>query len=311
MNLRTGPGMPAGPSLRTASHIVTLVVTEEPHPPRLQPNEVQLVPRKVGLIVTPIAGGAARDPIEIARKVPPSSNPDAIRLLGVDGEQVWIRAGKIYTYDLRTGEVDEASSSAPRFASPSVSDAVTSGALLTPTDWLGMHRPDDVESGRLKPGSPVMPNLFPLRHLPFEPLRDSKIPERDGRRLYHGRIDPSGPIPRFASMDAVDSTVYRNGVVLTESKGQPLILKDPDSLLIAHEGKFPEITLQVHRVTLEGKLLWTADTRINRDLEILPGRDVIAFRGAPQVPSGKFPQPVLVLLNPRTGEIQSRELRWP
>jgi hypothetical protein len=104
-------------------------------------------------------------------------------------------------------------------------------------------------------------------------------------------------------MEPVGADEYRNGVVLTDSA-------QSDGGLIAYEGQFPDLSLHVRRVDAEGKTFWTVNTRIRRDLQLLPGREVLALRGTPQAPDGKFPQPILVLLNPRTGQMTASELRW-
>jgi hypothetical protein len=295
--------MPVGPSLRTESHVLTLIATTMPHAPRLQPNEVSNTPWKVGLLITPLDGSAATPVMEIAKDVPPVHGFNGPRLLGVSGDRVWIRSGGVYVYDLRSRRLSAGGSPPMAVKDARLSESVTTGWRVSEARWLGVHLPEDVATGKLKPGSPLMPGIFPLRSLPYEALRDSEIPKRERRRLYSGQVDVSGPIPRLAKMEPVGADEYRNGVVLTDSAAS-------DGALIAYEGQFPDLSLHVRRVDAEGKTLWTVNTRIRRDLQLLPGREVLALRGTPQVPDGKFPQPIVVLLNPRTGQMTASELRW-
>lgn len=303
LNIPSGPGLPVGPSLRTATHVVTLLATDEPHPPLLQPNQVQVVPRKVGLLLTPLDGSPAPSIIEIAREVPPSSDSNELRLIAVVGDQMWIQAGGVYVYDLRTRRLRSESNPPPEQQVRSFSDVVTSGWRVSETRWIGLYLPEDVEKGKLKPGSPVMPGILPLRSVPYESIGLGLIPTRERRRLYSGEIDTTGPIPRFKQLEPMGDEEFSNGVLLTQPASK-------DGAWIAYEGRFPDLTLHVRRIDASGKALWTVDTRITREPQLLPGGDLLVMRGVPQVPDGKFPQPILVLLNTLTGQISSSELKW-
>lgn len=303
LNVQSGPGLPVGPSFRTASHVASLIATDMPHPPRLQPNQVQVIPRKFGLLLTPLDGSPPAAPIEIARNVMPTVGLNQPRLLAVAGDRVWIQADGIFVYDLRTRRLSRGVNPPPAGREDGISSVAAPGWRPSETRWLGLHLPSDVTEGKLKPGSFFMPGRFPLRTLPYEPYREGQIPKREQRRLYAGLIDATGPIPRIASMQPIGDDQYSNGVFLAEPDGS-------QGALIAYEGRFPNLSLHLRRVDAEGKALWTVDTRLTRDLQILPGRDPLVLRGAPLAKDGKFPQPFLVLLNTRTGQISECELRW-
>ena len=69
-------------------------------------------------------------------------------------------------------------------------------------------------------------------------------------------------------------------------------------------------TLSVAGVSTSGKLLWTRDTGIDRFnlAQILPAGERIAFVGPrPRTPD-RVPEPILVTLDPRTGEVVTTTL---
>ena len=233
----------------------------------------------------------------------PSSDPNALRILSVSGNRVWIRAGDIYVYDLGTGQLTKDGTPPRDEKERSFADGVTSGWRVSDTRWIGVHVPDDVVKGKLKSGSPFMPGIIPLRSTPYESIGFGLIPTRERRRLYVAQLDTTGPIPRFLKTEPRGDDEYSNGVILTDSA-------HADGALLAYEGRFPDLTLHIRRIDADGRVLWTTDTRITRDPQMLSGGEILALRGFPLVEQDKFAQPILVLLNTRTGTVSTSELRW-
>ena len=70
-------------------------------------------------------------------------------------------------------------------------------------------------------------------------------------------------------------------------KSEPLRVPAPESVLMVHTSD-PGLggTLVVSRVDLEGRILWSSDTGLDRFLlqQILPATDAFAFVGNPPAP---------------------------
>jgi hypothetical protein len=69
-------------------------------------------------------------------------------------------------------------------------------------------------------------------------------------------------------------------------------------------------TLVVSRVDLEGRILWSSDTGLDRFLlqQILPATDAFAFVGNPPAVEGKLSEPMVVLVDNVTGKLTRHSL---
>lgn len=296
-----GPGGPVGDSIRLSTHIATLISTEQDHPPALQPNQIQAYPRKVALLLTPLDQSPPPPLLEITTNAP--ADLRLIRFLAADGDQVWIAAGTTYHFNLSTRSIAPVSSAPNPSKLPNWRDFLHAGKLYDNSHWLGFSVPEEVSAGKLKPGAPAFPNLIPLGRTPQLPLRDGEVGKADRKRLFRIALDRSAPIVRFAAATEMDPRVFRNAATIPAPD-------NPDHLIALYEESYPNDTLNVMRLDPDGKRLWSTDTRIAREPQLLVGSGTLAIRGTPRAAPGKFPQPIMVLLNTTTGSATVTELRW-
>ena len=91
----------------------------------------------------------------------------------------------------------------------------------------------------------------------------------------------------------------------------PLEIADPPSVLMEYTSA-PGLhgTLVIARVDLNGKVLWTADTGLDRFLlqRILPDADAFAFVGTRPPVEGKLSEPLVVVVDNVTGKMTSHSL---
>jgi hypothetical protein len=134
------------------------------------------------------------------------------------------------------------------------------------------------------------------------------------RRFHRGVLDPdsSGPSMRIVSMTPLGDDTYLNAAFLrVDDTSEPLRLSHPDSALMVYTSA-PGLngTLVVARVDMSGKILWQADTGIDRFKlsQILPGDPYMAFVGTrPMVPD-KVSEPLLAIVDNRTGKVATTSL---
>jgi hypothetical protein len=190
-------------------------------------------------------------------------------------------------------------SSRPPFA-PTPAAYLGAGFFTAPTEWLGLHSPAEVERE-------LKPNAWLRRVVRAQDAREL-------RRFYRGVLDPDpgGARSRIVSMTPLGDDAYLNAAFLRmDEKSEPLRLSNPDGALIAYTSA-PGLkgTLMVARVDTAGNVLWKTDTGIDRFKlsQILPGDPFMAFVGPrPAVPD-KVPEPLLVILDNRTGKVAASTL---
>ena len=175
-----------------------------------------------------------------------------------------------------------------------------SGLFTSPTQWLGLHSPEEVERG-FKPKSW-------LRRI--ERADDKK----EMRQFHRGVLDPESDDEsrKIISMTPLDSAHYFNAAFLcVDEDSEPLHLIDPDGALVMYTSA-PGLkgTVVVARVDTEGRILWKVDTGIDRFKlsQILPGRNSMAFVGTrPMVPD-KVSEPLLVIVENSSGKLTTVSL---
>jgi hypothetical protein len=341
-----GVGSPLGRSARTANYIATLIVAQEPYPATLNRNPKDDRFR-VTLLLNPLenqdAGQGAGRMIPIAGGLPYPDLRQGTGVLGDDGRILWFVASGIGGFDLRTEklvtsgdlqranpslnldnvrsydlgrglrlnvsdgrvfEIDGATLRAVELhgedarvrarPNPAPEEYLRSGGLLSQTEWLGVHTQAEVARD-FKAGSSIS-----------SANRAEK--SRSPRSIYHGRIDTTPYGPRVLSMAPLAGEEYLNGALLAGSTDSaPMRLSQPDGFLMTYLAK-PGGTLFLARVDLNGKRLWTADTGIADLDQILPDAQSIALIGKkPRIPD-KVPEPVLAIVNNRSGSVSSRSL---
>ncbi|MFZ1687413.1 MAG: hypothetical protein WAU70_08335 [Flavobacteriales bacterium] len=181
-----------------------------------------------------------------------------------------------------------------------------SGLFTSPTQWLGLHSPAEVERG-FKPKSW-------LRRI--ERADDKK----EMRQFHRGVLDPlpaegrdDSPVSlRIISMTPLDSAHYLNAAFLrVDEDSEPLHLADPDGALMIFTS-VPGLkgTVVVARVDTAGRFIWKVDTGIDRFKlsQILPGKETMVFIGTrPMIPD-QLSEPLLVIVNNSTGKTVTHSL---
>jgi hypothetical protein len=183
---------------------------------------------------------------------------------------------------------------------PTPATFLSAGLFVAPTEWLGLHSTAEVER-QFKPKSW-------LRRV----VRADDT--RELRRFHRGVLDPDpgGANTAIVSMTPVGSDAYLNAAFLRlDDTSEPLRLADPDGALVAYTSA-PGLkgTLVIARVDMAGNVLWKADTGIDRFKlsQILPGEATMAFVGTrPSVPD-KVSEPLLVIVDNRTGKVTTNSL---
>ena len=305
-----GKGTPIGLSVRTDAHIATLLQTLEAYTPSLHRDHSKDTYR-VSLFLVPLDDSPARL-IPVVGGL--SANAFSLaKILGSDGRTLWFDAAGVRGVDLGTFTVlaEDAvrratsipapvrSSSAP--FGPKPEHHLAAGFFTGPSEWLGLHSPTEA-AREFKPKSRLKRVVR---------ADDAK----QARRFHRGVLDPDASDGRYTilSMTPLRDDEYLNAAFLRmEDTAEPIRLTDPAGALMIYTSlpAWPRGTLMVARVDAAGAILWTADTGIDRFrlAQILPDPDRVAFVGPrPAVPD-KVSEPLLVMVDNRTGRVTTTSL---
>jgi len=289
-------GSPIGSSLRTPTYVATLISTLEPYTPSLH-RDAGKDRYRIGLLLNFHSGERRFVPVAEG-----FSGGFTARLLGFDGELLWLLAGETFAYDARAGRLLEERQpprSLPQRGlsfTEDVTRCYSSGLLVSPDEWFGIHSEPEIER-HLKPGARVMGGAPPLDGL-----------NRD-RRLYRAPLDRSGPIPKFGPLTPVTPATYIGGALLRlQDAPGPLRLSAPDGFLLTYwTSRLPTGHAMVARIDLAGNALWTADTGLRQFEQVLPDAEAFAFIGR-RHEENKVGEPLLVYLNHQNGALTTRSL---
>lgn len=188
-----------------------------------------------------------------------------------------------------------------RLSGPVPQNFLCSGVRPSPTSWLGLHSQREADRD-FKPKS-------------WLSRANEAADAKEQRRFYRGELGPEldrgnreilslTPLP---GEEYLNAAFVRSGV-----DAEPLRLEAPDGFLMVFTSA-PGLsgTLVVARVNADGKLAWKVDTGIDRFkwAQILPDTNYIAFIGPrPPVPD-KISEPILVIINTKSGS-QSTSTLW-
>lgn len=302
-----GKSAPIGFSFRTDRHVATLLQTLVPYVPMPNRDHSKDMYR-ISVLVTPLDGSAARVvPIEGSVS---ASVLALAKVLGVQGDTLWFRAGEIGAVDLSTySQVVNADAS--RAAAlpqptglaalgPKVEHHLGAGLLTSPAEWLGVHTEAEV-AGEFRP------TRFVKR---VERADVTKLP----RRLYRGVLDADagGPYHRILSMTPIGNAEYVNAAFLRPNDtAEPPVLADPAGVvMVFNTDASYQSTVSIARVNMDGTLAWSRDTGIDRFLlqQILPGNESTVLIGPrPAVPN-KVSEPLMVIVPHATGALRVESL---
>lgn len=134
----TGPGTPMGSTVRSDTHLATLIQTLQPYTPSLQ-GDPSAQRNTLSLLLVPLDGSAPTKTTLLTDLRHGSYS--LARVIGSDGQRMWVNANGLLAVDLRTQHV--VTPEALRRANPQV-----------PAQWLEDARGADVIEGHLQLLSP-------------------------------------------------------------------------------------------------------------------------------------------------------------
>lgn len=187
-----------------------------------------------------------------------------------------------------------------RFDRREPADHLAAGVLIAPNTWLGLHSEAERASA-FKPGKWIKPV-------------ESAEAGREKRSLTKATLEPSsgGTRYRIRTIAPLNETEYLEAAFLRmNEKSEPLRLSEPASTLMIHTSAPGGAgTLVVSRIDDQGNLLWSTDTNLDRFKlkQILPGQDVLAFVGERPPTPDKLSEPLIVLVDVKTGKLTSHSL---
>lgn len=292
-----GKGTPIGLCVRTDTHVATWIQTLESYVPSLH-RDAGKDRYSLAVWLAPLDGGEPR--LVPVHQGLTATRCALARILGADGQRLWVEAGDVAAIDLRSFAVDLAPGAAPARLvgsptgrmQPDPQDCFAAGYVLGERQWLGLLAPEEARA--------YGPSKFVRR-----------VVSADGGRLQRGfhraevEADSSGTHLRITSIRAIDGPQYTGAAFLRPDRdAEPLRLPDPaGAIMLFTTGTVLTGTLVVARTTDAGELLWRLDTGLDRFAlqQVLPGDTVTAFVGTRPRETGRVAEPLLVLVDHSAG----------
>lgn len=302
-----GKGTLVGSAVRTDRHVAAFIQSLEPYTPSLHRDHSKDT-YSISLFVVPLDGTAPR----LVRISGGHSGGSLglIKILGSDARTIWYDVKGVGGIDLATFRLrDSVGPGAPpkdlagasRFpfeARPE--EFLSAGFFTAPNSWLGLCGPADLEL-EFKPGKWVRPIV-------------SSTNAKVMRQFCRGALGDTASTGsrKIVGMEPVGQAAYLNASFLrTHDKAEPVRLDAPDGALMVYTSKPGlEGTLVVARVDTTGGVLWTVDTGLDRFKlrQILPGESSFAFVGTRIPVPDKVSEPLLVIVDNRTGKMSTHSL---
>ena len=346
--VKSGPGTPMGPSVRTHQHVATLISTLEPYVPSLHHNPDN-DRYTVSLLLVPVDGRSGEQLIPIT-KGKRSGELTLARLLGGDGRTVWFNVAGVGGVDVASRKL--IGPAELRRANPDLDESWDDYRRVDFDQRLRVTSPDRQRVYALdpatlrtepvaaaKPRLPLTPDVQDFLSVGAHPAPDQWLallsPQQAAREFRPGqRLSPVnaaesvkvmrrlhraelGPVMdrdmrQIQSLTPLSTDEYFNAAfVRSANAGEPIRVAAPDSFLMAFNAS-PSLgaTVVVARVDSSGKLLWRVDTGIERFKlsQILPGSPWVAFIGTRPPVPDKLSEPLLVRVNNETGALVTTSL---
>ncbi len=302
-----GKGTPLGLCVRSDMHIATMIQTLESYSPSLNRDHGKDT-YAVSIFIWPLDGAAPRH-IPIKGGLSPN-NYQLSKVLGSDGHTLWFDVLGVGGLDLQRFELVPAGlSPAPgvplsgAHASPfpmNPEDFLCAGFLTGPKKWLGLHSSAEVEGE-------FAPKKFLRRVV-------RQVDAKGMRRFQRAELDDpvDDKYHRILSFTPLSDEEYLNAAFLRiDDRSEPMRLSDPDGALMAHTSEAGmNGKLMIARVDTAGKVIWNVDTGIDRLKlqQILPGNESFAFVGTRPPVADKVSEPLLVIVDSRTGAVIATSL---
>lgn len=297
LSIDPGKGTPIGYALRTDAYVAALIQTLEPYIPSPDRDHGKDT-YGISLFIVPLDGSKPKL-VPVRDGLSPNSFGLA-KVIGSDGRTLWFDVNGIGGVDLRSyellkpGEVRDPY--VPMNASPiapSVGDHLSAGLITGPGIWFGLHSPAELEGG------------FATKKFVRRVVRQEEAKEM--RRFHRGTLDVpvDDKYHQILSMTPLNDAQYLSAAFLRMDKSsEPFRLSDPEgALMVFTSAPGVQGTVVMARVDLEGNVLWSTDTGIDRFAlqQILPGDGSTAFVGVRPREEGKVPEPLLVIVEHISG----------
>ncbi|MBL9154394.1 MAG: hypothetical protein JNK37_18025 [Verrucomicrobiales bacterium] len=255
-------GAPLGPAARTPTHLLQLIATTEPYLPTLHraPGKDRY---RIDLLAISLADPAQQQTFTLLRQQQSNALTPITKILGADGDTVWVQAPELFAVNLKTGRI--AGEADLRKANPELGLFLNSAKpffadhfFAVAPDWTRAYQfsADTLKAGEAPP--PQRPGSMEVMRserfenqlcagglvsatdwiavaTPEEAAADFKpglsLPRdfdadlKDRRRhLYRGTVDPSGPRPRIEASERLGEREFRAGSFIRTHPGGELLL---------------------------------------------------------------------------------------
>ncbi len=266
-------GLPLGPAVRTPTHILQLIHTTERYLPTLHRNPAKDRFR-IDLLAISLSDPTRQETFTLLRQQQANALTPVTKILGADGNVVWINALELFAVNLETKRIARETdlrkanpelelflaSARPTFTdrfvavSPDWSQAyefsaetLKATACLPPArgSWLEERGGDRVENSLCSGGLVSTNEWIAVATAKdaandfkagFSLSRDFTAGEKDHvRQLYCGKVDTSAARLRIETSERLTATEYRAGTFLRAKPGGTILQSDnPDSLFLLH-----------------------------------------------------------------------------
>ncbi|MBL9172877.1 MAG: hypothetical protein JNL10_05025 [Verrucomicrobiales bacterium] len=337
-------GFPLGQVARSSTHVFQVFGTVE----RRLPGFRRLAMKerlRIDLRAVSIADPSQQESFHLLTQPLSTEIMPMTRILGLEGDVVWVQALDLFAIDLTTGRVLRSADLAAlngglggflttaRFHFDGRLVAVAPDehqAYVFPVDsfkaiacpppprgtWMDEQVKSRFESslcsgGWLSAGEwlALAPRDDP-RDLP-EPgkrLPRDFSPGRMDRKLsvFRGTADPSLEHATIQACRRISDAEYPSGVLLRSRPGGDLLqLRGPDSVLLL---SWKQGGYQMTRLSPGGEAIWSMPTGLGQLMQVLPGTDVVVLVGVPTPTQDRSADPVLLLVEVTTGQIRGLSL---
>jgi hypothetical protein len=266
-------GTPLGPAFRTPTHILQLISTTERYLPTLHraPGKDRF---SIDLLAISISDPTRQETFTLLRQQQANALTPVTKILGADGDTVWIQALDIFAVNLKTKRIargDDLRKTNPELELflPSARAEFTDRFVAVSPDWSQAYsfsaetlkatacppppRGTGMESlvkdrieGSLCSGGLVSTSEWIAiataadAKSDFKPgfslPRDFTAGEKDHiRQLYRGKVDTSESRPRIETSEQLSTNEYRAATFLRAKPGGAILQEEnPDSLFLLH-----------------------------------------------------------------------------
>lgn len=270
-------GTPLGPAMRAPEHIVQIISTQERYLPSLHRNPAKDRFR-LDLLIVSIADPTRQEMATLMRQQQSNALQPMTKILGVDGDVVWLQALDLFAVNLKTkrvfrlADVQKANPELRHFLSSATFDfaeqliaispdqrqayAVSAETLKvtsttaprrTAEDWLSRNAGAEV---MLCSGGMIAPDEW-LGALAAKELTGSFKPglslprdfsvntANEIRQLHRARIATNDVRPRVETIERLSETEYCNGAFMRGDRNSTILrLRQPDSVLLTWRTSF-------------------------------------------------------------------------